>query len=305
LVSSEIVTSTDDIVAAFQIEGAPARGRYARLGGATIDPILHRHDYPRPVALLLGEALTLAALVGSLFKVDGRLIIQAEGGGPVSLLVAEYRSGGGLRGYARVNEAAARGLASEAALPPQSLLGDGALVMTLDQGPDAPRHQGVVALSGDTLAACAEAYFLQSEQTPTSIRLAVAEHYERGARAGYRSGGALLQQIAGDARRGDTDDAWTRATLLFATLSDPELVDPGLGPERVLYRLFHEDGVRMNPPTPLADKCSCDRERLTALMAQFSPGDIADLRESDGLIHAHCQFCSRLYLIAPEDLGPR
>jgi molecular chaperone Hsp33 len=303
VVSEQDVTATDDIVAAYQLEGAPARGRYARLNGATIDPILHRHDYPRPVALLLGEALTLAALVGSLFKVEGRLVIQAEGQGPVTLLVAEYRTGGGLRGYARLAEGAAEKLKGENALPPKDLLGAGALVMTLDQGPDAPRHQGVVELDGDTLAACAEGYFHRSEQTPTRIRLAVAEHYERGARASYRSGGALLQQIASDAARGDTAEAWGRATILFETLTDAELADPALGPARVLYRLFHEDGVRMADPAPLEDKCTCDRERLTALMGRFTHEEIKDLIEPDGLIHAHCQFCSRLYLIAPEDLG--
>jgi molecular chaperone Hsp33 len=294
---------TDDIVASFTIDGAPARGRYVRLGDGTIDAILHRHDYPRPVALLLGEALTLAPLIGSLFKVEGRLVIQAEGNGPVNLLVAEYQSGGGLRGYARIAEGAAEALKNEGAMAPQALLGAGALALSLDQGPDMRPVQGVVPLTGATLAACAEDYFSRSEQTPTHIKLAVAEHYSRGTRAGYRSGGALLQRVAGDDARGDTEEAWSRATIFFETLTVDELVDPQLPAGRILYRLFHEDGVRMAEPAPLTERCTCDRERLTALVRTFNEDDVKAMVEPDGLIHAHCQFCSRLYLIAPQDLA--
>jgi molecular chaperone Hsp33 len=288
------------MVAAFQIEGAPARGRYGRLGDRVIDPILRRHDYPRPVALLLGEALTLAALVGSLFKERGRLTVQAEGKGDVPLLVAEYRSEGSLRGYARIEKGAEERLRTLNAAPPGHLLGAGALVMTLDH--ETARHQGIVPLIGDTLAECAETYFAQSEQIPTRIRLAVGEYYARGERAAWRSGGALVQQIAADGLRGDTADAWVRAEMLFATLTDAELVDPDLTADRVLYRLFHEDGVRMAEPAGLVERCHCDRERLTALLGRFAREDLAEMIEPDGLIHAHCEFCSRLYLIAPEDL---
>jgi molecular chaperone Hsp33 len=294
-------TILDDMVAAYQIEGAPARGRYVRLGPNTIDPVLHRHDYPRPVALLLGEALTLASLVGSLFKQEGRLTVQAEGKGDVPLLVAEYRSEGTLRGYARIEKGAVEKLRAMNSAPPGQLLGTGALVITLDHGGGA-RNQGVVPLENDTLAACAEAYFAQSEQTPTMIKLAVGESYTRGERAAFRSGGALLQQIAGDDLRGDTEEAWNRAGHLFASLTDVELADPDLDAGRVLYRLFHEDGVRMGDPQALIEQCFCDREKLTGLLSRFGRAEVADLVEPDGLIHAHCEFCSRLYLIAPEDL---
>ena len=293
---------SDDSVAAFHLDGAPVRGRYARLDGATIDAILHRHDYPRPVALLLGEALTLVALIGSLLNIEGRLVLQAEGEGLVSMLVAEWRSGGALRGYARLSEEARATLARENAMAPAKLLGNGALALTLDQGAERPRHQGFVALTGDTLAACAEAYFEQSEQTPTRIKLTVAEEYERGTRAGYRAGGALIQRVAGDTARGDTDEDWSRATILLATLTEQELVDPALGADVILYRLFHEEGVRMNAPETLEDKCDCDRERLVTVMKRFSDEELAGMVELDGLLHARCEFCSRTYLVAPEDL---
>lgn len=280
-----------DTVAAFQLEGAPVRGRYARLGLGSIDPILKRHAYPRAAALVLGEALTLAALAGSLLKSVRTLTIQAEGDGPMPLLVAEWREGGGLRGYARIP---APDAIQAHRLSPAALIGQGALAITLDLGPDADVMQGIVALEGDTLAACAENYFATSEQTPTRIRLAVGEVVtEAGAR--WRAGGALIQRVAGDDARGETAEDWSRAQILFDTLADDELLDPDLATGAALYRLFHEDGVRMAPPQALDDVCTCNADRLKALLSRYSAEDLHDLRDEDGHLRATCQFCARVY----------
>ncbi len=292
----------DDLVAPFSLDNAPVRGRIARIAAGGLDPILRRHDYPRPVAMLLGEALTLAALVGSLLKFDGRLVVQAEGEGPVPLLVAEH-SAGGLRGYARLAEGAAEKLERGNRMPPAALLGAGNLVMTLDTGDAKTTYQGVVALDGDTLAACAESYFRVSEQTDTRIHLAVGEVMSRDAPPLWRAGGVLLQRVAGDQARGDTSEDWSRASILFSTLKDDELIDPDLPADRVLYRLFHEEGVRMSEPSALEDRCTCDEERLTSVMRRFPQSELQDLVEPDGLLHARCQFCARTYEIAPETVG--
>lgn len=297
MVLGEIV-STDDTIAPFGLDAAPVRGRIARVGAGALDPILRRHDYPRPAAMLLGEALALAALVGSLLKSEGRLVVQAQGEGPVSLLVAEHQSGG-LRGYARLREGATAALAKTHRLPPAALLGAGALVMTLDQGPDTTPYQGVVPLDGDTLAVCAESYFRVSEQTDTAIRLAVGEAASVDAPTHWRAGGVLMQRVAGDAARGDTNEDWSRATTLFATLSDAELIDPGLPADRLLYRLFHEEGVRIGEGAALDDRCTCNQARLTEVMRQFPAAELRDLVEPDGFLHARCQFCARAYFIAP------
>jgi molecular chaperone Hsp33 len=296
------MSTTDDIVAAFSLDRAPVRGRIARLGAGALDPILRRHDYPRPVAMLLGEALMLAALVGSLLKADARLVVQAQGQGPAPLLVAEHAAGG-LRGYARLAEGAARELANANRMPPAALLGAGNLVMTLDDGEDKAPYQGVVPLEGDTLAACAENYFRVSEQTDTNIRLAVGEVMSRDAPPLWRAGGALMQRVAGDAARGDTGEDWSRASILFATVKDEELIDPALGADRVLYRLFHEEGARMARPARLEDRCTCDEARLTNVMRQFPREELHDLIEPDGYLHARCQFCARAYLIEPAKVG--
>jgi molecular chaperone Hsp33 len=291
---------TDDIVAPFSLDAAPVRGRIARLGAGALDPIVRRHDYPWPAALLLGEALTLAALIGSLLKVDGRLVVQAQGAGPVPLLVAEHAAGA-LRGYARIGDRAA--IADAGRMSPRALIGEGALAITLDRGEGAPIYQGVASLDGDTLAACAEHYFRASEQTDTRIHLAMGEVLSADAPPLWRAGGVLMQRIAGDAARGDTHEDWNRPSLLFATLSDEEVLDPALPSDRLLYRLFHEEGVRMGEPAALADRCTCNEARLTELMRQFPPAELRDLIEPDGFLHARCQFCSRLYLVAPDSVG--
>jgi molecular chaperone Hsp33 len=227
--------------------------------------------------------------------------VQAQGEGPAPLLVAEH-SAGGLRGYARLAEGASARLTRANRMAPAALLGAGHMVMTLDQGDDKTSYQGVVPLEGDTLAACAEKYFRASEQTDTCIRLAVGELVSEGP-ALWRAGGVLMQRVASDAARGDTGEDWVRASLLFATLKDDELIGPDLPADRVLYRLFHQEGARMGRATTLQDRCTCDEGRLTSVMRQFPSTELQDLVEPDGMLHARCQFCSRAYAIAPAAVG--
>ncbi|MGE0597489.1 MAG: Hsp33 family molecular chaperone HslO [Hyphomonadaceae bacterium] len=287
----------DDFVAPFSLDSAPVRGRVARMGAGALDPILKRHDYPRPVALLLGEALTMAALLGSLLKADGRLIVQAQGEGPAPLLVAEHGAGGHLRGYARLADGAATALSGANRLPPREVLGAGQMLITLDQGEGKELYQGVAALEGDTLAACAEHYFRTSEQTETRIKLAIGEVMQGDRPAYWRGGGALLQRIAADDARGDVAEDWNRASILFATLEDQEIVDPDLAADRLLYRLFHEEGVRMADAAPLSDRCTCTEDRLRAVMRSFPADEVRTLVEADGMLRARCQFCAREYVL--------
>ncbi len=296
---SDDFSAGDDFVAAFQIEDAPVRGRIARLGDATLDAILKRHDYPRWAAYLLGEAVTLAVLVSASLKFEGKVTVQAQGEGPVPLLVAEARSDGGVRAYARVDKDKWANLdrINKGARPhvPQAI-GRGVLALMLQpEDPDASPYQSIVPITGATLADCAAVWFNQSEQVPTRVRLAVAEISEPGGTKRWRAGGALLQKVAGDDTRGTTDDAWETASTLFDTLTDIELADPDLSSGRLLYRLFHEDGVRLEAPRKLADKCSCSEERLLTTLRTLPPEDIPGLAGADGKIGADCQFCGRVY----------
>jgi len=291
----------DNLVAAFQIEGWPVRGRIVRLGAA-VDEILTRHAYPEPVANLLGEACALAALVGSSLKIEGRLIVQAQGDGPVSYVVCDYDSEGSLRGYCRYDAdkvaEASKGFVRPGA---RTLLGEGLFVMTIDQGPDTERYQGVTPIEGETLALCAEQYFDQSEQTPTRVRLAVGQlQTEEG--FVWRAGGMLLQNIAEDDARGSTLDVWERAQALFETLGEDELVDPTVPPELLLYRLFHEDGVRLEAARPLKAFCRCSEDRIRAVLQSFSPEERDGMVEDDGAIKVTCEYCSRVYAIPPQSV---
>src|SRR3954468_6427897 len=251
----------DDAVLPFEVAALDLRGRLTRLGPA-LDDILNKHDYPAPVGKLLGEAIVLTTLLGSSLKFDGRFILQTQTDGPVSFLIVDFQAPDRLRAYARFDAARlAPGLGSGA------LLGRGHLAMTIDQGGDMSRYQGLVALEGGTLEDAAHEYFLRSEQIPTRVRLAVAEELRAaagGASHRWRAGGILLQFVPraperarvadldpGDAPEGAPrhvvreDDAWVEGRSLIETVEDVELIDPALSSERLLYRLFHERGVRV------------------------------------------------------------
>lgn len=288
----------DDAVWGLRLDGAPVHGCHARLGAGSLDAILRRHAYPRPVALLLGEAVALAALIAASFKHFASLTLQSQSDGLVPLLVAECRAGGALRGYVRLADNAAERLADGSARTPAELLGRGALAVTLDPGGGMAQVQGIVSLEAESLAACAEAYFQDSVQTPTRIRLAVAECVPAHNAPCWRAGGLFLQRVAGDGARGDTQDDWQRAQLLLGTLTDAELTDPALPAERLLFQLLHEEGARLAHPMPLHDHCPCDRERLAAVLSRLTAQEIAELSEADGCIHARCQFCARDYVFA-------
>lgn len=292
----------DDIVAPFQIEGEAVRGRLVRLGPA-VHEILSGHAYPEPVANLLGEACALAALVGSSLKFDGRLIVQAQGDGPVRYVVVDYDTSGALRGYCRYDEEEVAKLTTGFVRPgAKSLLGGGVFIMTVDQGPDMDRYQGVTAIEGETLALCAEQYFAQSEQTPTRVRLAVGQA-DVGQGPRWRAGGMLIQNIAEDEARGSTTEAWVRTQAFFETIGEDELLDPTISAETLLFRLFHEDGVRVFEPKPLQAFCRCSQDRIETVLKSFGEDERADMVEDDGQIRVTCEYCSRVYAIDPAGLA--
>lgn len=290
----------DDIVLPFSLDGADVRGRIVRLG-PMITEIIDRHDYPPAVGSLLAETVALTALLGASLKFDGRFVIQARTDGPVDLLVADFTTPGKLRGYAhfnaeRVAEATASGASSEA------LLGVGHLAMTVDQGDETELYQGIVPLEGGRIADAALEYFRRSEQIPTAIRLGAGEISTPDAGKTWRAGGILIQYLpsAGRADLDTRDEGWERATALFETVEYDEILDPGLAPERLLYRLFHEDGVRVTPPLTIQAVCRCSEDRIRATLASFPAEDIGEMVE-DGAIRVTCEFCNREYLFDPAD----
>ncbi len=292
----------DDFVAPFQIEAEPVRGRIVRLGAA-VDEVLGAHAYPPPVANLLGEACALAALVGASLKFEGRLIVQAQGDGPVAYVVADYDTTGALRGFCRFDAERLAGTCAQTPRPGAGeLLGTGVFIMTVDPEGDRERYQGVTPIEGETLALCAETHFAQSEQTPTRVRLAVGQA-DVGAGPHWRAGGLIIQNIAEDESRGPTAEAWLRAQSLLATVAQDELIDPSVPAETLLWRLFHEEGVRLFAPTPLRAFCRCSQERIVGVLRAFEADERADMVEADGKIRVTCEYCSKLYEMTPQAVG--
>jgi len=287
----------DDVIIPFQVGGGAVRGRIVRLGAA-IDEILSGHAFPDPVSELLGEAAALTALMGASLKFDGRLIFQAQGAGDVRLLVADYASAGAIRATASISGAAkARGLAA--------LMGKGHLALTIDQGPDMERYQGVTPLEGGTLEEAAIAYFDRSEQIPTAVRLAVGRVTRKGEGEAWRAGGVIAQFIPGEGgarERGEAalksaedQEAWDRAAAFLNTTRADELLDPELPPEELLYRLYHEDGVRVFEAKAIRADCSCNAGKIAAVLSRYSPEELEGLAVDDGRIKVSCEFCRRDY----------
>jgi molecular chaperone Hsp33 len=309
------VESASDHVLAFTVPALDVRGRIVRLG-VSLDQILSAHDYPFAVSRLLGEAVILAALLGSALKFVGRFQLQTKSDGPVQALIVDYQTPGLIRAMARFNADAV----TEATMHGTDLLGKGHLGLTIDQGAHMNQYQGLVALDGTGLHHAADRYFLQSEQIPTFVKLAVGQIVGKDGLKWY--GGGLIVQFLpqstdriraldlppGDAPvgyevlAGREDDAWIEAKALARTLEDHELIDPCLGSEELAHRLYHERGIFGSERQPLHATCRCSRERIEAMLRNFPSEDRTAMIADDGQIAVTCEFCSVRYIFAPEEI---
>jgi molecular chaperone Hsp33 len=320
--------SSDDVVVPFQVEALDIRGRCVHLGAA-LDDLLERHAYPPAVSRALGEAVVLTSLLGTALKFEGRFQLQTRTDGPISMILVDFDAPNRLRGYASFDAAKVQ----ETVANPDSnkslnaqLLGHGHLGLTLEQGSEASRYQGIVALEGQGLEQAALQYFKQSEQIPTFLRLAVGEvmNADEGKSHVWRGGGLLVQFLpssidrqrqseleAGNVPEGHSatifkeDDAWVEARSLTETVEDHELLDPAVSSERLLYRLFHEHDIRVFKGLPMSEACRCTDERIKSMLSRFSQQDRNDMIADDGKISVTCEFCSKRYVLDPTELENR
>jgi molecular chaperone Hsp33 len=286
-----------DFVLPFELPALGLRGRFIRLDSVS-SRALSAHPLPEAAQRVLAEALVLAALLGSALKFEGRLSVQLKSNGPLDLLVTDYFAGatpgGGLRGYARLNEQTfeASGHPSKFA----TLAGKGALAITIEQKKGAQTYQGLVPLSPDGLSASAETYFFQSEQLPTALRLSAGPTYRSGQGRGWRAGALMVQAVPGrEADRDTTSDDWQRIALFLKTLEDYELLDTAISAETVLWRLFHEDEVRVHASQALRFECSCRAENIRSVLGAYPVEELRDLPDPDGVIRTRCEFCANTY----------
>jgi molecular chaperone Hsp33 len=279
----------------FSVEGANVRGRLVRLGQAYGD-ILGSHNYPAEVGALMGELTAMTAALSDSLKYDGLFILQTQSDGPVGMMVVDVSSDGVMRGYARYDSEKISDDSDASASVPH-LMGSGHIAFTVDQGPDTERYQGITELEGATLAECAQSYFRQSEQLETAILLVADPESQRAA--------ALMIQKMPEAGEGaekrlnltpdENDESWRNAVILMSSMTKDELLDPGITSWDLLYRLYHEQGVRLYDNKFLTFQCRCSAEKISATLVSFPPEELVDMKTDDGTIVATCEFCRTEY----------
>jgi molecular chaperone Hsp33 len=295
-------TPANDLIQPFQVERYGLRGRLVRFGGAA-DDILGRHDYPKPVAIMLGQVMAVAAILAGALKYQGVFTVQTQGDGPIRLMVADVTSAGEVRAYAQYDAARLAAVSEPesdgaGAVSVPHLLGSGYLAFTVDQGPDTERYQGIVELNGATLADCLHHYFRQSEQIDAAIKIAVAQQpdgSDAGA-GGWQIGALMVQRLPHQSAlvAEQSEEGWREAVVLMGSATNRELLDPGLHPNVLLYRLFHEPGVRVYKPLVLRSACRCSHDRVSVTLRSFPKAEIESMIV-DGEVVVTCEFCRRIY----------
>jgi len=302
-----LLFGSDDIAFGFTMEDTSIRGQLVRLGPATADEIISRHNLHPIISGLLGELLALVTICGASLKFQGKLIAELRGdignsNLPIEFVVAEYLTAGTMRGMAKINQSAFDELLKSDAAPSlNSLFGSGVFLMTIDQGKPSERYQGQIALDGGNLSEIASRYFEQSEQIPTKIMLSCKQEKEGHSHEEWRACGIMVQRIGRGDGREQSDDTWDEVVSKFETLTTEELIDPNIGAAELLFRLYHENNVVSFEPKLLAAKCNCSHKRLVEIMRGFPKADTEEMIENDGQIHARCEYCNSLYKISPKE----
>lgn len=279
--------SEKDHLHRFTLDQSPVRGEVVQLFHSYKD-VLEKHDYPRPIQRLLGEFMAAAALLSATLKFEGTLTLQVKGEGPVSMLMAECS-----------NQSTLRAIASHAETlnTSESLFGDAQLAITIEPN-RGQSYQGIVALENDNLSAALEGYFLQSEQLPTRIWLTADASTEQSA-------GLLIQAMpesADESQLSINSEDWSRIEMLSDTITDQELLE--VEPETLLFRLYHEENVRLYPAAEIAFGCSCSRERgANSLLTIGKAETEAALEASGDEIEIDCHFCRAKYIFSEQDIA--
>jgi len=293
----------DNVIQPFRLEKTAIRGRVVRLG-SVLKEIVGKHDYPPPVSRLLSEALTICLLLSSMLKYEGIFSLQVKGDGPINTIMADVTSQGHVRGYANydadaIKVAAKRMIDKEEAnfFP---LLGKGYMAFTVDHaGEKDHRYQGIVELSGDNLIDCIQGYFNQSEQIETFVKMAIHPQDFQ-----CRSGGIMIQRMPEEPEmlEEDADEHWNRTKILLETCSEDELLSPNLHSADILYRLFHEEGVRVYSPTPVRHVCRCSRDKVENILKTLSLEELNEHKEEEGSLVMRCELCGEEYKFNKDEL---
>ncbi|WP_299294759.1 Hsp33 family molecular chaperone HslO [uncultured Tateyamaria sp.] len=310
----------DDTVLPFQLDASDMRGRVARLDGV-LDGILKQHDYPPQVEALVAEMALLTALIGQTIKLRWKLSLQVQSKGPVRMIATDYYGPENEGDAARIRAYASYDADRLTDGAPFDQVGEGYFAIMIDQGQGMTPYQGITPLAGGSLAACAEAYFAQSEQLPTRFQLSFGRSTEPGVAEHWRAGGIMLQHMpkasplmakgegtgelleADDLLDGDASDNWNRVNILLDTVDEIELIGPKLSPSDILVRLFHEETPRVYDTQPVRFGCTCSEDRVRQSLSIYSARDIETMTTDNGRVTADCQFCGAHYNLDPKSVG--
>ncbi len=282
-----------DFVQRFAVERQLVRGQFVRLGPAWL--ALREHgDYPASVRRLLGEAVAASVLLASTLKFRGELTLQLQGDGAVRLLVAQCTHDFRVRAVARFDRARVEAAADEFA----ALAGRGTLVVTVETDRQASRYQGIVPISGGSLAASLEHYFASSEQLPTGIVLGADD---------YGAAGLLVQRMpdhggiiaaAGEVERGEEIDRKLLADRTFESARtvigdvqrDELLARPA---EELMRRSFAGLDLRVHDSHPVGFRCRCSAVRVSGMLRSLGAAEIESIITEQGAVTVTCEFCHK------------
>ena len=312
----------DDTVLPFQLDKSDIRGRVARLDGV-LSGVLRQHNYPPQVEALVAEMTLLTALIGHSIKLRWKLSLQVQSKGAIRRIATDYYGPSKEGEPARIRAYASFDADQLSKGTPFDQIGQGYFAILIDQGEGTQPYQGITPIAGGSLAACAEAYFAQSEQLPTRFSLSFGRSSEPGVAEHWRAGGIMLQHMpksslsatageatgeggllaATDLLKGDDSENWNRVNILLDTVEELELIGPTVSPDDVLVRLFHEETPRVFDAQPLRFGCTCSEERVRQSLSIYSAKDIAKMTTAEGRITADCQFCGAHYDLDPATVG--
>jgi molecular chaperone Hsp33 len=281
-------TQPGDVVRRFIVENQPVRGHWVRLEEAWRELRAHK-EYPEPVRELLGQAVAASVLLAATLKFNGTLTLQLRGTGAVKLLVAQCTHDFRLRAVANFDEAAVAGVSSESqgGAAFRRLVGsEGRVVVTIESEEKSQRYQGIVPLTGASLADSLETYFASSEQLPTRVLLAADN--ERGV-------GVLVQKLPDPANADESDmkAVWEDAQRGIERLNTTDLL---LRPvEELLERGFADHDMRLFKGAPVQFECRCSEGRVSSLLRALGEEEVRDVLKEQGAVTVTCEFCHRPY----------
>ncbi|HKT72452.1 MAG TPA: Hsp33 family molecular chaperone HslO [Steroidobacteraceae bacterium] len=281
-------TQPGDEVRRFIVENRPVRGHWVRLEGAWRELRAHK-EYPEPVRELLGQAVAASVLLAATLKFNGTLTLQLRGNGAVKLLVAQCTHDFRLRAVANFDEAAVDGVTSESqgGAAFRRLVGsEGRIVVTIESEEKNQRYQGIVPLTGASLADSLETYFASSEQLPTRVLLAADS--ERGV-------GVLVQKLPDPANADESDmkEIWEDAQRGIERLNTTDLLMRPV--EELLERGFAAHDMRLFKGAPVQFECRCSEGRVSSLLRALGADEVRDVLKEQGAVTVTCEFCHRPY----------